>query len=173
MEIKEFLYKINNLSRRKVMVEFIPSGNKAVISMWLCDNIRLEDPIPSSFVPISMTYFPFFSTEKTTYDTPRCYFISQDDFDLFLSTAPNKKYLHDSSGYFNIICPNDLIRTIYHICKIYKIENITLNDGENKYPIKLQELIKNIKTRILEIRKPLWRGLLEPSIAIKPNIRIQ
>lgn len=173
MIIKEFLYKINNLSRRKVMVEFIPSGNKAVISMWLCDNIKIEDAIPSSLVQISMTYFPFFSTEKTTYYTPRCYFISQDDFDLFLSTAPNKKYLHDSGGYFNIICPNDLIRTIYHICKIYKIENITLNDGENKYPIKLQELIQNIKTRILEIRKPLWRGLLEPSIAIKPNIRIQ
>lgn len=109
-----------------------------------------------------MTYFPFFSTEGTTYYTPRCYFISPNDFDLFLSTAPNKKYVHDSTGYFNLICPNDLIRTIYNLCKIYKIENITLNDGKYRYSIKLQELIQKIKTRILEIRKPLWRGLLEP-----------
>ena len=145
MEIKEFLYKINYLGRRKVMVEFVQKGNEAIISIWLCDKIRLEDFIPSSYAEISMTYFPFFYAERTIYYTPRSYFIS----------------------------PNDLIRTIYHICKIYKIENITLNDGENKYPIKLQELIQNIKTRILEIRKPLWRGLLEPSIAIKPNIRIQ
>ena len=109
-----------------------------------------------------MTYFPFFSAEGTIYYTPRTYFISPNDFDLFLSTAPNKKYVHDSTGYFNIICPNDLIRTIYNLCKIYKIENITLNDGKYRYSIKLQELIQNIKARILEIRKPLWRGLLEP-----------
>lgn len=162
MEINEFLYKINHLSRRKVMVEFIPSGNKAIISIWLCDKFILEDFIPSSYAEISMTYFPFFSTERTIYYTPRCYFISPNDFDLFLSTAPNKKYVYDSTGYFNIICPNDLIRTIYNICKIYKIEDITLNDGKYRYSIKLQELIQNIKTRILEIRKPLWRGLLEP-----------
>ena len=173
MELKEFIRELNNSSRRKVMVEFIPSGNKAIISIWLCDKIRLEDFIPSSYAEISMTYFPFFYAERTIYYTPRCYFISQDDFDLFLSTAPNKKYVHDSTGYFNIICPNDLIRTIYNICKIYKIEDITLNDGKYRYSIKLQELIQKIKTRILEIRKPLWRGLLEPSIAIKPNIRIQ
>lgn len=160
MEINEFLYKINHLSRRKVMVEFIPSGNKAIISIWLCDKFILEDFIPSSYAEITMTYFPFFNTERTIYY--RCYFISPNDFDLFLSTAPNKKYVHDSTGYFNIICPNDLIRTIYNICKIYKIEDITLNDGKYRYSIKLQELIQNIKTRILEIRKPLWRGLLEP-----------
>lgn len=162
MEIKEFLYKINHLGRRKVMVEFVQKENEAVISIWLCDKIRLEDFIPSRYAEISMTYFPFFSAEGTIYYTPRCYFISPNDFDLFLSTAPNKKYVHDSTGYFNIICPNDLIRTIYNLCKIYKIENITLNDGKYRYPIKLQELIQNIKTRILEIRKPLWRGLLEP-----------
>ena len=142
------------------MVEFIPSGNKAIISIWLCDKFILEDFIPSSYAEITMTYFPFFNTERTIYY--RCYFISPNDFDLFLSTAPNKKYVHDSTGYFNIICPNDLIRTIYNICKIYKIEDITLNDGKYRYSIKLQELIQNIKTRILEIRKPLWRGLLEP-----------
>lgn len=162
MEINEFLYKINHLSRRKVMVEFVQKENEAVISIWLCDKIKLEDFIPSRYAEISMTYFPFFSAERTIYYTPRCYFISPNDFDLFLSTAPNKKYVHDSTGYFNIICPNDLIRTIYNLCKIYKIENITLNDGKYRYPIKLQELIQNIKTRILEIRKPLWRGLLEP-----------
>lgn len=173
MEIKEFLYKINHLGRRKVMVEFVQKENEAIISIWLCDKIRLEDFIPSSYAEISMTYFPFFNAEGTIYYTPRSYFISPNDFDLFLSTAPNKKYVHDSTGYFNIICPNDLIRTIYNICKIYKIENITLNDGKYRYSIKLQELIQNIKARILEIRKPLWRGLLEPSIAIKPNIRIQ
>ena len=173
MELKEFIRELNNSSRRKVMVEFIPSGNKAIISIWLCDKIRLKDFMPSRYAEISMTYFPFFNAEGTIYYTPLCYFISPNDFDLFLSTAPNKKYVHDSTGYFNIICPNDLIRTIYNICKIYKIENITLNDGKYRYSIKLQELIQKIKTRILEIRKPLWRGLLEPSIAIKPNIRIQ
>ena len=162
MELKEFIRELNNSSRRKVMVEFIPSGNKAIISIWLCDKIRLKDFIPSRYAEISMTYFPFFYAERTIYYTPRSYFISPNDFDLFLSTAPNKKYVHDSSGYFNIICPNDLIRTIYNICKIYKIENITLNDGKYRYSIKLQELIQKIKTRILEIRKPLWRGLLEP-----------
>ena len=61
MEIKDFLYKINHLSRRKVMVEFIPSGNKARISIWLCDKIRLEDFIPSRYAEISMTYFPFYA----------------------------------------------------------------------------------------------------------------
>ena len=162
MELKEFIRELNNSSRRKVMVEFIPSGNKAIISIWLCDKIRLKDFIPSRYAEISMTYFPFFYAERTIYYAPRSYFISPNDFDLFLSTAPNKKYVHDSTGYFNIICPNDLIRTIYNICKIYKIENITLNDGKYRYSIKLQELIQKIKTRILEIRKPLWRGLLEP-----------
>lgn len=162
MEIKEFLYKINHLGRRKVMVEFVQKENEAIISIWLCDKIRFEDFMPSSHAEISMTCFPFFSTEGTIYHTSRCYFISPNDFDLFLSTAPNKKYVHDSTGYFNIICPNDLIRTIYNLCKIYKIENITLNDGKYRYAIKLQELIQNIKARILEIRKPLWRGLLEP-----------
>lgn len=93
MEINEFLYKINHLSRRKAMVEFIPSGNKAIISIWLCDKFILEDFIPSSYAEISMTYFPFFSTERTIYYTPRCYFISPNDVDLFLSTAPNKKYV--------------------------------------------------------------------------------
>ena len=162
MELKEFIRELNNSSRRKVMVEFIPSGNKAIISIWLCDKLRLKDFMPSRYAEISMTYFPFFNAEGTIYYTPRTYFISPNDFDLFLSTAPNKKYVHDSTGYFNIICPNDLIRTIYNLCKIYKIENITLNDGKYRYSIKLQELIQNIKARILEIRKPLWRGLLEP-----------
>lgn len=43
MELKEFIRELNNSSRRKVMVEFIPSGNKAIISIWLCDKIRLKD----------------------------------------------------------------------------------------------------------------------------------
>lgn len=64
MEIKEFLYKINYLGRRKVMVEFVQKGNEAIISIWLCDKIRLEDFIPSSYAEISMTYFPFFTLKE-------------------------------------------------------------------------------------------------------------
>ena len=61
MEINEFLYKINHLSRRKVMVEFIPSGNKARISIWLCDKIILEDFTVYKILRKSMIYVYFIS----------------------------------------------------------------------------------------------------------------
>ena len=71
MEIKEFLYKINYLGRRKVMVEFVQKENEAIISIWLCDKIRLEDFIASTYAGRTMTYYPCSNAEGTIYYTPQ------------------------------------------------------------------------------------------------------
>lgn len=73
-----------------------------------------------------------------------------EELNLLFSTLPNKKYIQDSIGYFNIFPSNHLIKTILHtyqfLTKKTKIDCFSIINLDDD--LSCEQLIKRIKHEI-------------------------
>ena len=149
----DFEKQLNEYIQDKFIVEFTGRGGKYALSISKINKLRIvnEDNYEDMFeMRFDITkVVGRYSVKGSSFEIRN----DMEELNLLFSTLPNKKYIRDSIGYFNIFPNNHLLKTIPHtyqfLTKKTKIDYFSIINLDDD--LSYEQLVKRIKHEITSI----------------------